>query len=164
MIVIGSQGSAPERRLAGGVYAGYAQLHVPPEKSGSLTMGVRLLDEKLTIGGRMTDIGARSPEAMAVPGGFTYVFNRTSYTMYTCSASYKRSDNFQFDLAVDNITDVYYMDALTLGLMPSPGHAARAGLTLTGKIPGFNPASSSLAGRSISVGATVARDSDEATK
>ncbi|MBX8802369.1 TonB-dependent receptor [Ochrobactrum sp. MR28] len=44
-------------------------------------------------------------------------------------ASYKINEDTTFDFNIDNLTDVYYMDALTLGLMPSPGRTFRASLT-----------------------------------
>lgn len=114
---------------ADGVYNGYAQMHVPPEKSASLTAGVRLLDEKLTLGGRLTYIGARSAEAMEVPGGGTVIIKWTPHTLLDLFASYKVSDDLRFDMTVDNVTDVYYMDVLNLDLMPSPGRTGRVGLT-----------------------------------
>jgi hemoglobin/transferrin/lactoferrin receptor protein len=64
-------------------------------------------------------------------GGYTTVINWKKYTLVDLFASYKINESLNLDVAVDNVTDVYYMDALTLGLMPSPGRTFRANLTAT---------------------------------
>jgi hemoglobin/transferrin/lactoferrin receptor protein len=113
-----------------GVQNGYAQLHVPPKKSGTITAGLRFLDGDLEVGGRLTYMGDRGTTTTnADTGGYTTVINWDQYTLVDLFASYKVNDHVMIDAAVDNLTDVYYMDALTLGLMPSPGRTIRASLT-----------------------------------
>lgn len=113
-----------------GVQNGYAQLHVPPKKSGTITAGLRFLDGNLEVGGRLTYMGDRGTTTTnADTGGYTTVINWDKYTLLDLFASYQMNDNVTIDAAVDNLTDVYYMDALTLGLMPSPGRTIRASLT-----------------------------------
>ncbi|OCW58370.1 hypothetical protein AWJ14_13650 [Hoeflea olei] len=112
-----------------GVKNGYAQLHRPPNKSATLTAGLRLFDDALDVGGRVTYTGDRGRMTNVETGGYTTVVNWQKYTLVDLFASYKVNDNLQLEVAVDNVTDVYYMDALTLGLMPSPGRTFRASLT-----------------------------------
>ncbi|MDH4989647.1 TonB-dependent receptor [Aquamicrobium lusatiense] len=114
-----------------GVRNGYAQLHVPPRKSATLTAGLRLMEDALEIGGRVTYLGDRGKMGNNETGGYTTVINWKKYTLVDLFASYKINESLNLDVAVDNVTDVYYMDALTLGLMPSPGRTFRANLTAT---------------------------------
>jgi len=114
----------------GGVSNGFAQLHLPPKMTGSITLGTRWLDEKLELGGRVSYTGKRATDTSSANSGFyTVAINWTSYTLVDLFGSYKINDRTTFDFAIDNATDVYYMDALTLGLMPSPGRTVRASLT-----------------------------------
>ncbi|MEJ5081387.1 TonB-dependent receptor [Ochrobactrum sp. MYb379] len=114
----------------GGVSNGFAQLHLPPKMTGSITLGTRWFDEKLELGGRVSYTGKRATDTSSANSGFyTAAVNWTSYTLLDLFGSYKINDKTTFDFAVDNATDVYYMDALTLGLMPSPGRTVRASLT-----------------------------------
>ncbi len=114
----------------GGVSNGYAQLHVTPETSAALTLGGRFLDSALTLGARTTYVGARaSGTSSAESGFFTNVVEWSPYTLVDLFGSYDLNDSTRLDFSVDNLTDVYYMDALTLGLMPSPGRTIRASFT-----------------------------------
>ncbi len=116
--------------FGGGVPSGYAQMHLPPKKSGSVTLGTRWLDEALTVGSRVTYTGKRATElGNATSGGYTAGIEWSQYTLVDIFASYKINEDTTFDFNIDNLTDVYYMDALTLGLMPSPGRTFRASLT-----------------------------------
>ncbi len=115
--------------LPSGVENGYAQLHVPPRKSATLTGGVRLLEESLEAGARLTFIGDRGRMGTNETGGYTTVVNWEKYALLDIFASYKVNENVSMDFAIDNVTDVYYMDALTLGLMPSPGRTFRFNMT-----------------------------------
>lgn len=115
--------------LPSGIPNGYAQMHLPPRKSATLTAGVRMLDDALEAGGRVTYVGSRGSMTTAETGGFTTVVNWEKYTLLDLFASYKVNDSMSIDVAIDNVTDVYYMDALTLGLMPSPGRTFRLNMT-----------------------------------
>lgn len=117
---------------SGGSDNGYVHLHVPPETSASLTLGGRFLDETLELGGRVTYIGERaSTDFASSRGGTSRAVNWEPYTTVDLFGSYEINDTLTFDFAVDNVTDQYYMDTLTIGLMPSPGRTVRLGLTAT---------------------------------
>jgi hemoglobin/transferrin/lactoferrin receptor protein len=105
----------------------YAVAHVPPDISISLTAGLRLFEEKLTVGGRVTHNGDRVLE----------ISNSTDrqrtpmwlpYTTLDAFASYKLNDNFTVDVQAQNLFDLYYVDALD-GWNPAPGRTVRASLT-----------------------------------
>ncbi|NSL70632.1 hypothetical protein C6Y62_02210 [Hyphomicrobium sulfonivorans] len=103
----------------------YAANHLPPEISRSLTLGVRLFDEKLVVGGRVIDVGKRmGPLPVSAQQTNFWV----PYTVYDGFASYEFNDNTTFSLNVENLTNRYYVDALN-GWMPSPGRTVRLGMT-----------------------------------
>ncbi|MDR6100973.1 hemoglobin/transferrin/lactoferrin receptor protein [Agrobacterium larrymoorei] len=117
---------------SGGVANSYVINQLPPKDSLSLTLGMRALDETLTFGGRLNYIGNRPTTALGVSnstgGSLTHV-EWKPYTVVDLFASYKVNDNLKIDAAIDNVADTYYMDTLTLGLMPSPGRTFRLNLT-----------------------------------
>ena len=116
--------------LAGGTKQGYVQLHVPPEDSATLTLGGRFMQERLELGTRISYIGDRAATtASSSTGGYTTMINWEPYTLVDVFGSYQVNDLMSIDFAVDNVTNQYYMDSLTLGLMPSPGRTVRFGLT-----------------------------------
>ncbi len=106
----------------------YAVAHVPADISASLTAGVRLFEEKLTVGGRVTHNGKR---LLGVPNSTDR--QRTPmwlpYTTVDAFASYKVSDTFTVDVQAQNLFDHYYVDAMD-GWNPAPGRTVRASITL----------------------------------
>jgi hemoglobin/transferrin/lactoferrin receptor protein len=109
---------------------------VPPKDTVALDLGTCLLDDKLTVGGRFTYIGKRMAEGMGNNLDPSYSGNRINastgnpYGVVDLYASYKPSENLQLDLAIDNLTDRYYMDALNVTLLPAPGRTVRGSLTV----------------------------------
>ena len=120
-------GSSPDDPLG----TDYANNYVSPEYSGSLTAGVRFLDQRLTVGARANFAGVRfgaSPPTSASPTASGTAF--PGYTTYDAFASWKVNDHVDLNLSVENLTDEYYFGALATTNVPSPGRTAR--LTLTG--------------------------------
>ncbi len=115
----------------GGVSNSYVVNHLPPKDSLSLTLGARAFDEKLTVGGRLTYIGERPVTGLGERAGTGLIthIEWEPYTVVDLFTSYKVNEQFQIDAAIDNVTDTYYMDALTLGLFPSPGRTFRLNMT-----------------------------------
>ncbi|MEG0195555.1 MAG: TonB-dependent receptor, partial [Stenotrophomonas sp.] len=62
--------------------------------------------------------------------GFNQVVPWHSYVLWDVFASYKVNDRVNVDFNVDNVTDRYYLDALSLGMVPAPGRTARLSVTL----------------------------------
>ncbi|WP_310014093.1 TonB-dependent receptor domain-containing protein [Brucella pseudogrignonensis] len=119
---------------AGGTENSYVVNQLPPKDSLSLTLGARAFEEKLTVGGRVTYVGDRGiggvlSDSMNSGGGTIELVKWEPYTLVDLFASYKVNEQFQVDAAIDNVADVYYMDTLTLGLMPSPGRTFRMNMT-----------------------------------
>lgn len=112
----------------GGVTDSYASNHVPPRASGALTLGTHQLDQRLTAGGRVSYTGNRPtlPRASSI----IPVVDWGSYVLVDLFANYRINEHVALDLSVDNLTDRYYMDAMTLGLMASPGRTVRMGFTV----------------------------------
>ena len=106
----------------------YAVAHVPADVSLSLTAGMRLFDEKLTVGGRVIHNGKR---LLGVPSSGDR--QRTPmwlpYTTVDAFASYKLNDNFIVDVQAQNLFDRYYVDAMD-GWNPAPGRIIRASMTM----------------------------------
>lgn len=115
----------------GGVNAGYAQLHVPPEKTAALTLGARFFEEKVTLGGRVTYVSGRPVEGVngGSGTGWTTLTSWRNYALVDLFTSWKVNDHLLAELNVDNLTDRYYVDALAVGLVPAPGRTVRAALT-----------------------------------
>jgi hemoglobin/transferrin/lactoferrin receptor protein len=114
--------------------ADYATNQVPPEYSLVATLSKSFLDEKLTVSGRISHIGPRAADA-ETPGGGGSSFIRAMpwnpYTLIDVFASYKVGDHMTLDLGIENLTDVYYIEPLSFGLVPSPGRTFKLGLTAT---------------------------------
>lgn len=119
---------------AGGIRNSYGLLSVPPKDTLTLNLGTRLLDEKLTVGSRLTYISGRYAEGVGdgstLGNGEINASTWKPYTLIDLYASYKINENATFDFAIDNLTDRYYMDALNASLMPAPGRTVRGSLTV----------------------------------
>ncbi len=111
--------------------ADYGTNHIPPRFTGSLTVGTRLFDEKLTLGGRVTYVGERALPLQRNPTYFSVTAEWAPYTLIDAFASYKLSENFRLDFSADNLFDKYYVDALNNLAQPAPGRVLS--LTATAK-------------------------------
>ncbi|VCU71822.1 putative TonB-dependent receptor precursor [Pigmentiphaga humi] len=117
-----------------GLAASYVNNMIPPNWHGTLTLGMRLLDRKLTLGVRGTFMGARNrvPEFddQGVNSAFARPVEWHAYRIFDLFASYRINDTVSVDFNLDNATDRYYLDALGLGAVPAPGRTARLSVTL----------------------------------
>jgi hemoglobin/transferrin/lactoferrin receptor protein len=91
-----------------------------PENVTTLTGGVRLLDEKLTIGARgyitsKSSIGDINKLIYQLPTAFA-----DGYTTVDLFSSYKATDDITVSLTVTNLMDVAYTPALTSGGISTP--------------------------------------------
>ncbi|MDN3380584.1 MULTISPECIES: TonB-dependent receptor [unclassified Pseudoalteromonas] len=114
-----------------GLPESYINNMIPPNWHASAHVGVRLFEQRLEAGLRATFMGERnSIPRYNAPTGFNEPVLWHSYNLLDIYASYKFNDNTTIDFTIDNITDRYYLDALSLGLVPAPGRTARLSLTL----------------------------------
>jgi hemoglobin/transferrin/lactoferrin receptor protein len=116
-----------------GIANSYINNMVPPNWHGNLTLGVRLPHPRMVLGARATFMGQRNnppPFNDDTARGFLPVVPWHAYRVFDFFASYMASEKVRIDFNLDNFTDRYYLDALSLGLVPAPGRTARLSLTL----------------------------------
>lgn len=116
-----------------GVANSYFNNMIPPEWHANATLGLRLFERRLDIGARGTFMGQRTntpPFNDDTARGFNRAIPWHEYTIVDVYATWKHNDTLSFDFNIDNLTDQYYLDALSLGMVPAPGRTARLSLTL----------------------------------
>lgn len=116
-----------------GIANSYLNNMVPPRWHASLTLGTRTLRRRLVLGMRGTFMGQRTNTPQFnddTAHGFLKVVPWHAYRVFDLFASYRVNDRVSVDFNIDNITDRYYLDALSLGLIPAPGRTARLAVTL----------------------------------
>ncbi len=116
-----------------GIANSYLNNMVPPRWHGSLTLGTRLLARRLALGVRGIFMGQRTRTPQYnddTAHGFLRVVPWHAYRVFDFFASYRVSDRVSVDFNVDNLTDRYYLDALSLGLIPAPGRTVRLSLAV----------------------------------
>ncbi|MDH4983708.1 TonB-dependent receptor [Hyphomicrobium sp. D-2] len=109
----------------------YVSNYIPPEYSGSVTAGVRLFDETLTLGARMHFAGLRMGSSWNGASASRIGIDTTwpKYQIFDAFGSYQITDDMLLNFSVENITDEYYFGALASVGIPSPGRTVRLGLT-----------------------------------
>jgi len=113
----------------GGFRGSYGRNHIPPKWAGGGSAELDLMQKRLNLFARVTYTGRRPAESVATPGAID-VIEWNPYTLVDASVRFKLNQNVRLELTADNLLDQYYMDALTLGLMASPGRTIRGGVTL----------------------------------
>ena len=114
-----------------GLPQSYINNMIPPTWHASANSGARLLQRRLELGARLTLMGKRnSIPRYNAPTGFNAPVLWQSYQLLDLYANYKFNQSLSVDFTIDNITDRYYLDALSLGLVPAPGRTARLSITL----------------------------------
>jgi hemoglobin/transferrin/lactoferrin receptor protein len=111
----------------------YVSNYVPPEYSGSLTVGARLFDEKMTVGGRAHFASVRAGTVWE-GGNAARVGVEVSwpeYVIFDAFGSFKLSEDATLSWSIENITDEYYFGALSSVGIPSPGRTVRVAFTNT---------------------------------
>jgi hemoglobin/transferrin/lactoferrin receptor protein len=123
---------------AGGIYNSFSLQQVPPRDTVTLNLGAHALDEDLTFGTRVNYVGSRYANDMGstsapgqVAGSYSIAAsNWHPYTIIDLYASYRLNTNASVDVALDNLTDRFYVDALNSIPVPGPGRTMRAGVTV----------------------------------
>lgn len=116
-----------------GVATSYFNDMIPPNWHASALLGTRWLDGKLDIGARLTLMGKRNatPEYNDdTKRAFNWPTLWHAYRLVDVYARYQFNDSVSVDFNIDNLTDRYYVDPLSLGMVPAPGRTARLGMTL----------------------------------
>jgi heme acquisition protein HasR len=96
----------------------YFFIYVPPTEKLTLDGGVRFLDRKLTIGGRMNyvvpTVPVGTPDALL---GYT----QEPYSVFGLYSSFALNENLTARVNVDNLLDKAYVDAMGVPTYPAPG-------------------------------------------
>lgn len=115
------------------LYADYATNQIPPKYGVDLTLTQKLLDDALTVGGRISYTASRASGHGDVTGQgmsqFITLINWKPYTLVDVFAEYKLNDNYTASFRIENLTDRYYVDPLSLVQQPGPGRTFYAGVT-----------------------------------
>lgn len=105
----------------------YESAYVPPKYAGSVTLGLRLFEEKFKLGGRMNFVGERAI-AKSSSASAANIPDWLAYQTYDIFGGYQFSENASLDFSIENVGDLYYVDALSKGIA-APGRTFRASLT-----------------------------------
>lgn len=120
------------------LYGDYATNHVPPKYMLDLSLSQKLMQDRLTIGGRFYRVGPRAIAHGAVTqtgaSAFITQIRWQPHTLIDAFAEYKLGDNTQLSFRVENLTDRFYVDPL--GLLPQPGPGRTFHFSLTHQFGG----------------------------
>lgn len=115
------------------LYGDYATNHVQPEYSIDLTLSQKLLEDRLTLGGRVSHIGPRAigHGDVTAQGASQFIAPVIwePYTLVDVFAEYKVNENLTAAVRVENLFDQFYVDPLSLVTQPGPGRTFYASLT-----------------------------------
>ncbi|MDX7986348.1 heme receptor [Xenorhabdus sp. 12] len=124
--------------IDGGFPGGYLRTAIQPQYSANLTVGGRLLDEKLELGSRMLyHSKAENQDEKWLMNALPDVYKGQSNNpmrwnpVFTVDAyiSYQITPAISMELVGTNLTNRYYLDPLTRSMMPAPGRTFKLSLT-----------------------------------
>lgn len=121
-----------EACVASSLASDYATNYIPPEFSANLSINKSFLNDRVMVGGRIVYRGERAVEFEPTDSGFAPLLKAIPWEAYTTvdlTGRYRFSDAVSLDWSVENLTDEYYLEALSLGVVPAPGRTFRIGLT-----------------------------------
>jgi hemoglobin/transferrin/lactoferrin receptor protein len=95
---------------------------VPPDRI-SATLGLRFLDDRLTVGSRLNLVDARTD----LPTGAT-ILTTKAYALVDFFASYRVNDRIKADFILQNAFDKHYTQYLNA--LPNPGLVAKAAISI----------------------------------
>lgn len=115
---------------SGSFMGSYTNTQNPPRLALNLTAGLRFLDETLTVGGRVTYTSGPTAKADKPwqTGATTLQQVYHSVALYDLFLNYKLREHTDVNLAVQNLTNRYYLDPLAQSFMPAPGRTVFLGM------------------------------------
>ena len=123
-----------ESCIASSLASDYATNYIPPDWSANLSVNQKFLNDRATIGARVTYMGERSIGAEKPTTGYLPLITAVEwhpYTLVDLTGSFKVDDGLSINWSVDNLTDRYYTEPMSLGFIPAPGRTFRIGLSQT---------------------------------
>lgn len=103
---------------------GAAIIFEQPKLRVTIDAGVRLFDEKLTLGGRVTDVSKTEPALGSLRSGY----DMPGYRVYDIYGSYAFDPDTKLRFAITNLTDVAYAPAVGANFYAAPGRTATVSL------------------------------------
>ncbi|MBI1650867.1 TonB-dependent receptor [Hyphomicrobium sulfonivorans] len=102
--------------------------NIPPDFKLTVDGGIRLMDERLTIGARYTHTSpTKTRQVTTIGANMTVVESTDPYSVFDLYSVYQANENITLRLSVNNVTDQRYVPAG--GLFLAPGRTATMGLT-----------------------------------
>ncbi len=92
--------------------------YVPPENKITANLGVRVLDRKITLATRMRY------DSEIIDGVGAYDWRWQGYRLYDVYGSYDVLPTLKLSFSVENVQDIYFVDAMSGGLLPGPGRTS----------------------------------------
>ncbi|WP_210184747.1 TonB-dependent receptor [Bradyrhizobium sp. LMTR 3] len=103
---------------------GAAIIFEQPKLRVTLDAGVRLFEERLTLGGRITDVSKTEPALGSLRSGY----DMPGYRVYDIYGSYAFDPMTKLRFSVTNLTDVAYAPAVGANFYAAPGRTATVSL------------------------------------
>jgi hemoglobin/transferrin/lactoferrin receptor protein len=103
---------------------GAAVIFEQPKLRVTLDAGIRLLDEKLTLGTRIVDVSKTVPALGSLRSGY----EMSGYRVYDIYGSYSFDETTKLRFAVNNVTDLAYAPAVGANFYAAPGRTATVSL------------------------------------
>lgn len=101
-------------------------LFVPPKDKFTLDAGVRLFEQRLVIGVRVTHVSETTPEFGQLVGNYA----NDGYTTYDLYGAWTFDNQAKLRFGVSNLTDEKYVPALGTNAYPAPGRTFTASLNM----------------------------------
>ncbi len=111
-----------------GMGADYTKNQIPPKFQLSLDLSQKLMEDRLTIGGRVSRMGTRAsgdPTATLSPNMLIAPVTWRAHTLIDLYAHYNLNDDTSIRFDIQNVTDEYYVEPMSLAPTPGPGRSAR---------------------------------------
>ena len=117
------------------MYGDYATNQVPPKYQVNLTLSQALLDDKLTVGSRVSYTGKRAiGHGRVTDQGMSQFISQVKWTPHTLIdlyADYKVNSYLTASMTLENLTDRYYVDPLSVSNVPGPGRTLYGSLSVS---------------------------------
>lgn len=119
--------------IASSLASDYATNYIPPTWSANLSVNQALTD-RMSLGARLTYMGDRAIDAEKPSVGYLPLITAVEwrpYALLDVTGKFKVNDSLSLNWSVDNLTDRYYVEPMSLGFIPAPGRTFRLGLSQT---------------------------------
>lgn len=108
-----------------------AGVNPPPKHKQTLTLGTRLLERRLLLAMRVTDVGRATLPSVRQTGERSSIQGWLPYSTIDLFGSYQFNRDFGLNFSVENLRDRYYLESNThiMSAMPAPGRTFKLALT-----------------------------------